>query len=389
MKKHKSMSRNENIGLSSAFDVRQASALDPREMQTSAGDMLGGELQFLRQGLHGSRDLCTDYYDFAPIGFVTFDARGVIREINLTGAEMLGRERSLLLNTPFISHIIKSDRKKFLCHLEKCKQSEGKVISAICMSMERGNFFHFQLHSIVVSNPLGDSPLILTALVDISEVIEMRALAEKLTCAEENLRRSIATELRDNIRGFITMALAKIGRLAGTIDSTDQLATIEMIRESLETASCRIESLARQICLAEVYETSLESALGSLVKMAREDHNIPAEFCCDMVSFPIDEDTRTAIFQAVREFLANAARHAQAKKIIITLSMKKGNIVVKIEDNGIGFDQDRLIMPKWNEAGYGLLNARRRIEHIGGILQIDTAPGRGTCITMTAPLRDR
>ncbi len=271
MKKHKSRPRNETISLSSTFDARQAVSLDESGTQTPAGDMLSGELQVMRQGLHGSRDLCTDYYDFAPIGFVTFDARGVIREINLTGAEMLGRERSLLLSTPFISHIIKSDRKKFLCHLEKCKQSDGKVISAICMSMERGNFFHLQLHSVVISNPLGDAPLFLTALLDISEIAEMRAFVEKLTCAEEDLRSAIATELRENIRGFIAMALTKIGRLAGTIDSADQLATIEMIRESLETASCRIESLARQICLAEIYEKSLEVALGSLVKMAREE----------------------------------------------------------------------------------------------------------------------
>ncbi len=122
--------------------------------------------------------------------------------------------------------------------------------------------------------------------------------------------------------------------------------------------------------------------------MVREEQNVPAEFQCESTPFPVDDETRAIIFQVVRELMGIAVRHALAKKIDVSLSMKKGNIVVKVEDDGIGFDLDMIVRSKGSAAGCGLLNARRRIEHLGGIVQIDTEPGHGTCITLTAPLRE-
>jgi signal transduction histidine kinase len=399
VKNYEKLSKNELIALLRAFESgKDGTTHNKNGMQKVASNMhqnrmalevLNDELQEPRQSLEEAHIACTDFYDFAPIGFVTFDARGVIRELNLTGAEMLGRERSLLLNTPFISHIIKSDRKKFLCHLAKCKQSDEKVISAICVSMERGNFFHLQLQSKVVLDSLRKAPLYLTALIDISEVAEIRFLAEELTRSEEKDRHAIATELQEQILGFISMAQMKLGNLYSSVESPDQLATIDNIRESIDIAGKRIGSLARQIWPTDIYETSLENALHTLVKMAREEQNIPAEFQCDMTISPIAEEVRAVIFQVIRDLLEFVARQTQAKRIVISLSMKKGVIMAKIEDNGLGFSKEQIIRPGDETGGFGLLNARRRIEYIGGVVRIDSVPGRGTSITLLVPLKEK
>lgn len=394
MKSLESMSREELIVLLKALAAGQSAAEPQRllrdmQMHQTSLEMQTQELQEARQNLEETRNSYTDLYDFTPVGYVTFDARGVIREINLTGAEMLGRERSLLINTPFISHLVKSDRKKFLCHLARCKQSDEKIISTISVTMERGNFFHLQLQSVTVRDSLQNTPLFRTALIDISEVAEIKCLVEELTRTEEKVRRSIAIELQEQIVEFISMAQTKLDQFAGSVQSPEHLATINKIKEFIDISIARIEALARQICPAPLHETCLETALRSLAEMIREEQNIPVEFQCDVIPFPIAEEICATVLPVVRELLRNAVTHGQAKKITISLAVKKSNIVVKVEDNGIGFDNARVIRSREKTGGFGLLNARRRMEHIGGVVQIDSTPGSGTSVTLLAPVRVR
>ena len=286
MKDLESMSREELVAQLSALAAGRSAArpanghkLSLREQQTqlTALEMQSRELLETRQSLEETRNSYADLYDFTPVGYVTFDGRGVIREINLTGAEMLGRERSLLIHTPFISHLIKSDRKKFLSHLARCKQSDTKVISTISVTMERGNFFHLQLQSVTVRDSLQNFPLFRTALIDISEVAEIKSLVEELTRTEEKVRRSIAIELQEQIVEFISKAQTKLDQFAGSVQSPEHLATINKIKEFIDISIAGIEATVRKICPAQFYETGLETALRSPGKTTPEERNIPVE----------------------------------------------------------------------------------------------------------------
>lgn len=394
MKSYESMSRSELIDLLRSFENAKYATPMGKLVQLSSYD---GEFERWPQNRALQEDRrnlekCyshADFYDFAPIGFVIFDARGVIREINLAGAEMLGRERSLLLNTPFISHIIKSDRKKFLCHLARCKQDEGRVVSAISVSMERGNSFHLQLQSIVGRDLLSDIPFYLTALIDVSEIAELRSLAEGLTRNEEKVRQAVAAELQEQVLGGLNIAHVQLGSLICSVNSSEQKNAVGTIGETVDLAIRRVESLARRIWPADTEATSLQGALNSLVRMLREEQGIPVEFQSDMLSIPVDEATSATIFQVIRELLENAARYAQATRIVISLTMNKGNIVANIEDNGVGFHQDRIIDSAGKGGGIGIRNSKRRIENIGGAIQIDSAPHGGTSVTLLVPLKEK
>ncbi len=258
MKNYEQMSKNELVRMLMTYETEHEAGRSenghlPLTMEvhpkSPAPETQGGESRDERQGME-TGNLYAAFFEFAPIGFLTFDARGVIREINETGAEMLGRERSLLLNTPFISHIVKNDRKKILCHLARCKQSDDQVTSTMSVSTERGNFFHLQLHSVAVKDSPGNAPLFLTALTDVSEVAEVRSLAEEMALTEEKVRHSIASDLREEVLEFISMAQIRLGRLEASLESPEQLAAAGVIRESIDMAVKRIESLVGHICPA-------------------------------------------------------------------------------------------------------------------------------------------
>ena len=75
--------------------------------------MQNEELRRAREELEISRNQYAELYDFAPVGYFTFDAHGVIREVNLAGAQLLGIERGLLLNRPFSSFIAEGRTGRF------------------------------------------------------------------------------------------------------------------------------------------------------------------------------------------------------------------------------------------------------------------------------------
>jgi two-component system CheB/CheR fusion protein len=75
-----------------------------------------------QHALEESRDRYVDLYDFAPIGFMTISVSGLVREINLTGAALLGKERSRIVGLPFSAFLASADKPRFSEHLRQCRQ---------------------------------------------------------------------------------------------------------------------------------------------------------------------------------------------------------------------------------------------------------------------------
>jgi two-component system, chemotaxis family, CheB/CheR fusion protein len=99
------------------------------------------------------------------------------------------------------------------------------------------------------------------------------------------------------------------------------------------------------------------------------------------------EDVKILLFESVRELLFNAAKHARTSRVGVSLQPMDGNgMLIKVSDEGTGFDVGRL-KPAGNPgAGFGLFSIRERLGLIGGALQITSACGHGTCFVLTVPL---
>jgi PAS domain S-box-containing protein len=109
-----------------------------------------------------------DQYDFAPIGFVTLDVKGCIREINLTAARMLGRERSRLLTMPFFTHVAKPDCRAFLNHLRGCRTTQSEIITDVALRAGRSQMLAVELRSVPVIDSRRGDIVYRTAITDIT-----------------------------------------------------------------------------------------------------------------------------------------------------------------------------------------------------------------------------
>jgi signal transduction histidine kinase len=102
----------------------------------------------------------------------------------------------------------------------------------------------------------------------------------------------------------------------------------------------------------------------------------------------------TVVFRVVQEALTNIAKHSGADRAGVVLEMKPNEVVVTIQDNGMGFDTGRALSRRGQNAAWGLLGIRERTILLNGQYEIKSAPGQGTLIrisvptTLAAPLSD-
>jgi signal transduction histidine kinase len=99
-----------------------------------------------------------------------------------------------------------------------------------------------------------------------------------------------------------------------------------------------------------------------------------------------DEDTRALLFQLVRELLFNIVKHAGVSKAQVEIGEQNGQCVVRVTDEGKGFDPQPLTSKDQAHRRLGLTSASERVELFGGRLEIDSAPGRGASVTILVPV---
>lgn len=142
------------------------------------------ELHETRSALEEARDHYTDLYDFAPIGYMILDVRGIVREINLTGAQMLGRSRAMLMDRPFIPRLAPGHSGDFLNHLNAAFGDAVKATIELSLRPRKGETPWIRLESVRVRS--GGETVCRTAMIDVTE---QRRVEEDLRCRQQQLRR--------------------------------------------------------------------------------------------------------------------------------------------------------------------------------------------------------
>ena len=151
-------------------------------------EMQNAELLHARDELEVSRKKYAELYDFAPVGYFTFDAAGVIREVNLTGADLLGIEREQLSNTPFYRFIADAEgRETFSNHLTLVVQRQVMLRCEIRLVKKDGSAVHGQLQSIAIMTD-DKVDCIHTAIIDGTVRIQ---LSQELKKAHDNLELTV------------------------------------------------------------------------------------------------------------------------------------------------------------------------------------------------------
>jgi CheY-like chemotaxis protein len=148
-------------------------------------------------------------------------------------------------------------------------------------------------------------------------------------------------------------------------------ATVQGVDSILLEALDASRSLTIELSPPALRDMGLIGGLNWLVSHMQEKHQFKVNLRSDSKAEPAGEETRYLVFECVRELLFNAVKHAGVAEAQVALLLTGDNCIkLIIRDEGRGFDPDRL---------------KERLAHIEGEMEIDTAPGQGTSITITLP----
>jgi PAS domain S-box-containing protein len=211
-------------------------------------EMQNAELRGTREELELSRDTYAELYDYAPVGYFTFDAHGVIREVNLSGAQLLGVERQQLTNKPFAGFIADMDgRKIFSNHLALVMQRQVMQRCEIRLVGKDGTVIHGQLQSVAVAignkvaNKVG---YILTSIVDGTV---RKELEEKLKKAHDDLEFIVAERTGELVKANEQLTKEIEERKRSEASLQDAYAEIKLLQDRLQAENSYLQQEAARV----------------------------------------------------------------------------------------------------------------------------------------------
>ena len=215
----------------------------------------------------------------------------------------------------------------------------------------------------------------------------LRHLSSELLQTEERERRRIAIEIHDRIGQALAVNKIQLGALQAEVDSQDLKTKIQDIRGLLSQTIRDTRTLTFELSPPVLYELGLQAALEWLAEIVRKQSGLKVDVAGDGSDRKLDEEKRVLLFRTCRELLFNVVKHAGATRARVSLRGDGAAIMVKISDDGTGFDPD-LLQSGYDplENGFGLFSIREQLEHRGGTFKVDSGPGRGSEVTIVMPL---
>lgn len=218
---------------------------------------------------------------------------------------------------------------------------------------------------------------------------QLGSLAAELSLAEERERRRIATELHDLIGQTLAVSRIKLGTLREMLSSARSVGILDEVREHIEETIRHTRSMVFELSPPALYMIGLGAALEQLAERIQEKHGLKVDFIDDGLPKPINDETCITLFSGVRELLTNVIKHAQASSIRISLKRKANDIVIEVKDDGIGFTIKADGSFAKGHGGFGLFSIRERLQHLGGRLEVESRPGKGTRVTLYVPVEQQ
>ncbi len=203
----------------------------------------------------------------------------------------------------------------------------------------------------------------------------------------ERERQRLGRELHTGV-GQLLAAI----RLQLEVVAAQLPAPPEPVQQALDSISAlasdaleQVRSISKRMHPPEWQRLSLESALGQLWDLSGIPQRSDGTVRLETLPRQPEQEIKVLFYRAAQEALSNLTRHAQATKIEMTLRAVDDSVVLKIQDNGVGFNVARLwAAPPSVSSGIGLRSIREQAEAIGGKLQIESGP-LGTTLLVTAP----
>jgi signal transduction histidine kinase len=221
---------------------------------------------------------------------------------------------------------------------------------------------------------------------------EIHTLTQALMKAQETERQLISRELHDCVaQDLSSLKIACQTLLANQPEASHQVKQkIGEMSEILHRTVMAVRDLSYDLRPAGLDELGLVGAISQYCDDFSEKSSLQLSFhSAGVDSSNLDFDTEINLYRLVQEGLTNIVKHADATHGTISLVGAFPNIILRVEDNGKGFDMEKHLAEKIHEKRMGLWGMKQRVRSLGGEIVIKSRPGKGTKLSIKIPYRER
>jgi signal transduction histidine kinase len=210
-----------------------------------------------------------------------------------------------------------------------------------------------------------------------AQLDELRASRQRLVEVHEQARRGLERDIHDGAQARLISLRLRLGlarALAGTEDQQAVREQLDLLAEEVDAAVRSLRELARGLQPPVLEQSGMAAALRAHVR----DLPVPVSVAADRVGRYL-RAVEGAVYFSCLEAVQNAVRHSGARQVSVELAADGATLRFCVRDDGTGFDRDRV------GTGAGLTNIEDRVSALGGRVELDTTPGRGTRVTGELP----
>ncbi|MEM1544362.1 MAG: GAF domain-containing sensor histidine kinase [Candidatus Bathyarchaeia archaeon] len=212
-------------------------------------------------------------------------------------------------------------------------------------------------------------------------------LLNKVVTAQEEERRRISHELHDQIGQLLTALLIQLQLLERDLSEPSLRERLKMLKQLAEEISSHLHHIAWELRPPALDELGLMAALEKVTEEWSRRFNIPCEFVANgSINGEVQPEMAIGIFRIVQEALTNIAKHAKATHARVSVYQEDSELVVTVEDNGVGFKVSDILRHPDENKRLGLLGMMERAAMLSGTLTIDSKPGKGTKVQVRIPM---
>ncbi len=216
---------------------------------------------------------------------------------------------------------------------------------------------------------------------------QIREMARHLTHVEQRERHRLAQLLHDDLQQQLYSIRIRTSQLTHVIESIEDASShavdAQGIYDALGTAIDLTRRMSVDLSPPVLEQETISAALSWLCSQMNVLHGLDVDVEAPATVTADDPDLRLLLYQSARELLFNVVKHSGTLRARLGLREEDGDVVMRVEDDGVGFDVNRAITA--DNDTFGLFDIRDRLSLVGGAIDIKSRPGNGTTVTIRLP----
>ncbi len=216
---------------------------------------------------------------------------------------------------------------------------------------------------------------------------KLRSLAAKLTMSEQEERKRISDILHEDLQQILVAIQMKLNLIEWDYEkgkTKNFLKQIKVLREYTDSAIDKTRNLSSDLSPEITKSKNIKDLLEWLVAWFEHRHNLNITLNTESDLQIPDKEIRLTLVHIIRELLFNIVKHADTDQAVIDVSRKDlHGIKLAVIDKGNGFDVEKAVSHTDVAKKIGLFNVEERLNYLGGDFEIESAPGKGTRVTIT------